>query len=68
MDGFGDVLGGLGDLIGGFFDNGDAAAEGAMGLAELFSPEGRGRGEPIVPVVYERYLCGGPRTLNINDR
>lgn len=52
----------LGDMFGG-----DGAGEGAMGLAELFSPDERRRTGTEV-VVYERYLCGGPRALNINDR
>lgn len=61
MDSFGDFFGGLGELFGG-----EAAAEGAMGAAELLS-DGRKRGE-TQPIVYERYLCGGPRELHINDR
>jgi hypothetical protein len=66
MDNFGDLFGGLGDVFGEIF-GGDGAAEGAMGLAELLGPQERGRGE-MPTIVYERYLCGGPRTLNINDR
>jgi hypothetical protein len=66
MDGFGDMLGGLGDLIGGIF-GGEAGVEGAMGLAEFLSPEGRER-EAAPYIVYERYLCGAPRQLHINDR
>jgi hypothetical protein len=66
MDSFGDMFGGLGDMIGEFI-GGEAGAEGAMGLAEIFSPEGR-RGREGPAIVYERYLCGGPRELNINDR
>jgi hypothetical protein len=65
MDSFGDLFGGLGDMLGEMF-GGEAGAEGAMGIAELLSPEGRRREVP--PIVYERYLCGGPRRLNINDR
>jgi hypothetical protein len=64
MDSFGDLFGGLGDMFGEIF--GEAGAEGAMGIAELLSPEGR-RPE-VQAIVYERYLCGGPRKLNINDR
>jgi hypothetical protein len=67
MDNFGDLFGGLGDIIGGIFGNAEAT-DGAMGLAELFSPDERGGGEAPEQIVYERYLCGGPRTLNINDR
>lgn len=67
MDGFGDLFGGIGDMLGEVF-GGEAGAEGAMGLASFLSPEGRrGRGE-AGPAVYERYLCGGPRKLHINDR
>jgi hypothetical protein len=66
MDSFGDMFGGIGDMLGEMF-GGEAGAEGAMGLAELLTPEGRRRGEAM-PIVHERYLCGGPRQLNINDR
>lgn len=65
MDSFGDLFGGLGDVIGEIF-GADAGAEGAMGLAELLSPEGHRR--EVQAPVYERYLCGGPRQLNLNDR
>jgi hypothetical protein len=60
-----DLFGGIGDMFGEIF-GGEAGAEGAMGLAEMLAPEGR-RGE-MQSAVYERYLCGGPRKLNINDR
>ncbi len=59
MDGFGELLGGL------FGDS----AEGGFGemIAGIF-----GGGEPPSeqgqPVTYERYLCGGPKDLNLNDR
>lgn len=64
-----DLFGGLGEMLGGIF-GGDAGAEGAMGIVEMLSPEGRRQrgGEAMMPIVYERYLCGGPRTLHINDR
>jgi hypothetical protein len=65
MDNLGDLFGGLGDMFGEIFA-GEAGAEGAVGIAELLSPEGR-RGE-MQAIVFERYLCGGPRKLNINDR
>jgi hypothetical protein len=66
MDGLGDILGGL---FGGLFENADVASEVAMGVGEqFFSPNGDGRGQPGLPIVYERYLCGAPRQLNINDR
>jgi hypothetical protein len=42
-----------------------------MGIVEMLSPESRQQqrgGEAMMPIVYERYLCGGPRTLHINDR
>lgn len=61
MDGFGDLLGGL---LG-------ESAEGA-GLGELIAgifgggkPPEREIGQPVT---YERYLCGGPKNLNLNDR
>jgi hypothetical protein len=60
-----DLFGGFGEMVGGLF-GGEAGAEGAMGLAEMLAPEGRRDGVQIA--VYERYLCGGPRKLNINDR
>jgi hypothetical protein len=66
MDNFGNMFGGLGDMLGEVFGT-EAGAEGAMGLAEFFSPEGRRSGE-APPITHERYLCGGPRQLNINDR
>ena len=66
MDSFGEMFGGLGDMIGEIF-GGEAGAEGVMGVAELLSPEGRRGGEGR-PIVHARYLCGGPRQLNINDR
>jgi hypothetical protein len=65
MDNLGDLFGGLGDVFGEIF-GGEAGAEGAMGIAELLSPEGRS-GE-VQAITHERYLCGGPRKLNINDR
>jgi hypothetical protein len=67
MDGLGDILGGLGDMLGGVFGT-DAGTEGAMGLAELLAPEAQRERREAGPVVYERYLCGGPRTLHVNDR
>jgi len=60
-----DLFGGIGDMLGGIF-GGEAGEEGAMGLAEMLMPEG-GRREVQI-AVYERYLCGGPGQLNINDR
>lgn len=67
MDGLGDIFGGLGDILGGVF-GADSGAEGVMGLAELLNPEAQREPRAALPVVYERYLCGGPRALNINDR
>jgi hypothetical protein len=66
MDDFGDVLGGIGDLLGGLFGV-EAGAEGVRGAMEMFGGE-RGRDREVEPYVYERYLCGGPKQLNINDR
>ena len=63
MDNFGDLFGGLGEMLGGLL-GGD---EGAEGLGALLRPEGRG-GESPALIVYERYLCGGPREIGINDR
>jgi hypothetical protein len=69
VDNFGDLFGGLGDILGGIFggEAGAAGAEGVMGIADFLSPEGDRRSE-LPFVVYERFLCGAPRLLNINDR
>ncbi len=68
MDGFGDLFGGVGDVLGEIF-GGEVGAEGAMGIVEWLSPEGRRqRGEELPPIAYERFLCGGPREVHINDR
>lgn len=70
MDGFD-----LGDIIGSLF--GGAAETGGAGevagglLGGMFGGElgGRSRGNDAgQPVSFERYLCGGPKYLNINDR
>jgi hypothetical protein len=61
-----DMFGGLGEVIGEIF-GGEAGAEGALGLGAFLSGEKGRRGEGA-PIVYERYLCGGPRKLHINDR
>jgi hypothetical protein len=67
MDGLGDIFGGLGDMLGGVFGT-DGGAEGVMGLADMLTPEAQRERREAGPVVYERYLCGGPCILNINDR
>jgi hypothetical protein len=67
MDSFGELLGGFGEIIGEMFA--DGAADGAIGVgfADGFLSENRRRiSEP--PSAYVRYLCGGPRELNVNDR
>ena len=67
MDNLGDLFGGLGDALGEIFGS-DGAAEGAMGLGrDSLARRPRSRRNPTA-VVYERYLCGGPRKLNVNDR
>ena len=48
----------LGDILGTIF------GEGIFGEVE----ERMERREAPVTVAYERYLCGGPKYLNINDR
>ncbi len=66
MDNFGDLFGGLGEMLGDMLGV-EAVTDGAEGIGEMFSRDSRGeRGD--APIVYERYLCGGPRTLHINDR
>ncbi|MDB5069992.1 MAG: hypothetical protein JWM87_1103 [Candidatus Eremiobacteraeota bacterium] len=58
MSGFGDLLGGLAGLFG------EGAVEGAAHVAaEALSEDDAG--ERAVDAT--RYLCGGPRLLNIND-
>jgi len=64
MDDFGDLFSGVGDAIGEIFGGDEAAS----GFAAFLSPEGRRRGENVEPPALERYLCGKPRELNINDR
>ena len=50
----------LGDILGTIF--GEGFGEGVFG-------EGRAENREQQPVIaYERYLCGGPKYLNINDR
>ena len=62
MDGF-DLV----DMLGSLFGE-SAEGEGAAALlGGLFGGEKRSR-EPGEAIVYERYLCGGPKYLNINDR
>ncbi len=69
MSDFGDLFGGLGDMLGGIFGGAGAeASEGVMGLSEMFSSEGSPERRGSELVSYERFLCGGPRALNINDR
>ncbi|MBC5800259.1 MAG: hypothetical protein GIX03_06160 [Candidatus Eremiobacteraeota bacterium] len=65
MSDFGDIIG---SIFGGDAAGGDAAGGVGDMIAGLFGSareEQRGEGEPII---YERYLCGGPKTLGINDR
>lgn len=70
MGGFGDLFGSLGDLIGGLTES---AGEGEVAGAAL-EAFGIGRREARGPsegydatTAVDRYLCGGPRILNIND-
>ncbi len=67
MDNFGDLFGGLGEILGEMLGEQDEGVAG--GLAAMLAPERRRRSEEaIVPIVYARYLCGGPRELDVNDR
>jgi hypothetical protein len=65
MDDFGDLLGGLGEILGDML--GETAADGPPSFADFLSPERRRRDAGAV-IVHERYLCGGPRKRNVNDR
>jgi hypothetical protein len=61
MDGFGELLGGL---------FGESAEAGGLGelIAGIFGGGKAPEREIGQPVTYERYLCGGPKNLNMNDR
>ena len=61
MDGFGELLGGL---------FGESAEAGGLGelIAGIFGGGKSTEREIGQPVTYERYLCGGPKNLNMNDR
>jgi hypothetical protein len=55
------------DNLGGIFDALFGDGEAGEALEEVFD-EGRPDEREQPYVVYERYLCGGPKILNINDR
>ena len=62
MEGLGDLFGSIGEMLGGIAES-DEAAEGVVaGLAF-----GRNGEAPDASSSVDRYLCGGPRTLNVND-
>jgi len=67
VDDFGDLFGSVGDALGELL-GGDAGPAGASGIAAFLSPEARRRRDNDAPRPCERYLCGEPRELNINDR
>jgi hypothetical protein len=55
------------DFFGSLF--GDGGAEGIADIAAgIFGAGREAPEESDVPIVYERYLCGGRPALNINDR
>ncbi len=59
----------LGDILGGLFGGGGDAGDGATDLvAGLFGSRGGEGDADTPPIVYERYLCGGPKVSNVNDR
>lgn len=67
MGGLGDLFGGLGEFFGGLAE---AGAEGAAeGVAARFAEKAMGGDDDEVygEVALDRYLTGGPRTLNVND-
>jgi len=61
----------FGDILGSIFSGGGGgdAAEGVTDVvAGLFGGAREEQGGESAPIAYERYLCGGPKTLGINDR
>lgn len=66
MDGF-DIGDMLGSLFGGAVEGAGVADTAAGLLGGLFGGQPR-QSEVVQPITYERYLCGGPKHLNINDR
>jgi hypothetical protein len=65
MDGLGDLFGSIGEMLSGLGEGaGEAAADGAVAAMAF----GRRDGEtPSMTASVDRYLCGGPRVLNVND-
>jgi len=64
-------VGDFGDILGSIFGGGGGgdAAEGVTDMvAGLFGASGGEQGGESELIVYERYLCGGPKALGINDR
>ena len=61
----------VGGIFGSLFGESEAGAGGEVvgGLLEMFGVGGKAEKRELgAPVVYERYLCGGPTNLNLNDR
>ena len=62
----------FGDLIGSIFGGGGGSGDAVEGVADvvagLFGSGRENEGSDQPQIVYERFLCGGPKSLNINDR
>ncbi|MDQ2907726.1 MAG: hypothetical protein M3R44_00065 [Candidatus Eremiobacteraeota bacterium] len=64
----------FGDIIGSIFGGGGGAGDAGQGVSDLVAGlfegtrenQNESGAEAFIP--HERYLCGGPKTLNINDR
>ena len=66
MEGFGELFGAIGELFGGAAEfAGENVAEAVAGG---FVDAARERNDTESDAVYERYLAGAPRVLNVNDR
>jgi hypothetical protein len=66
MDGLGDFLGSLFEGVSEVAGEAAFAAAADGGYDSTMPGAGEG-GRDVASETYERYLCGGPRDLNIND-
>ncbi len=65
MDGLGSLFGAIGELFGGVTEFAGENAVEAVGAGMIEAA--RDDGDDDTGATYERYLAGGPRTLNVND-